>query len=489
VRLSRQRLLKALGMLAVGMVGIYFLAINIFPIVTNDSLEYLDHSREPGNYGMVFKGYKQIGYPLILLVGRFVAGLGGVEPLLFSALLQRLLLLGALAYVIWLWRWRAIPLVVLVITPSFLVYPNFVLTEGMTVPLSVLLGGLVGHHFRLAESAKPDGPAEDHRIALALAILASAVVFVMISIRFPLAVFGVVPVAILGAAWFRNGRSQKGYVAALLVFVVVSGIFSGLLAIENEREFGVFAPGTNDMPAQYWGAWQIAFALHPENKAEPALAEFFDTGRAHTRIALVQSAYPGYKAQAVAHDADIDEMLELAGLDRNRERLFSFLGALRGGRTDDLKSYMGAAISADARSVDRAIYRSLFAIRRGGEAFAERYNDGQLPQAVITSPVFPKFPSPSLRVMLSFMVPAALVGVSVLSLYKRRVWMGLAYLAPVLALTAAMGWILLDNVRFLIPGSVYVIAGFSALWDAKRVNRPTLRGQVFSSDPTTSDAN
>jgi len=472
VTLTRQRLLKALGMVAVGMVGIYFLAINTFPIVTNDSLEYLDHSRAPGTYGMIFKGYRQIGYPAILLVGRFVAGLVGVEPLLFSALLQRLLLLGALAYAIWLWRWRANPLVVLVLTPSFLVYPNFVLTEGMTVPLSVLLACLVSHHFRLAASAKPDGSGEDNRIALALAILASAVVFVMISIRFPLAVFGMVPVAILGAAWFRNERIQRSYGAALLVFVVVSGTFSGLLAIENEREFGVFSPGTNDMPAQYWGAWHITFGLHPENKAEPSLAEFWDTGRPHPRIALVQSANRGYKAQAVAHDGDIDEMLELAGLDRNRERFFSFLGALRGGRTDDLISYMGAAILADARSVDGAMFQSLFAIRRGGEAFAERYNDGQLPQAVITSPVFPRFPSPYLRVMLSFMVPAAMVGVFVLAVYKRRLWMGLAYLAPVLVLAAAMGWILMDNVRFLLSGSVYGIAGFSALWDAKRVNRP-----------------
>jgi hypothetical protein len=454
-------------MVAIGMVGIYFWAINTFPIVTNDSLEYLDHSRQPGTYGMVFIGYRQIGYPAILLVGRILAGLVGVEPLLFSVLLQRLLLLGALAYAIWLWRWRAAPLVVLVITPTFLVYPNFVLTEGMTVPLSILLACLVSHHFRLAESTKPDHSPEDHRIALALAILACTVVFILISIRFPLAVFGMVPVAMLGSAWFRNRQSRKSYGTVLLVFVLAGGTFGGLLSLENEREFGIFAPGTHDMPSQYWGAWHVTFGLHPENRAEPSLAEFWDTGRPHPRIGLVQGTNPDYKAQAAAHAADIDEMLELAGLDHNRERFFSFLGALRGGRTDDLNSYMGAAISADARSVDRAMHRSLFAIRRGGEWFADQYNDGQLPQAVITSPVFPKFPSPNFHVMLAIMLPAALVGVFVLSLYKRRFWMGLAYLVPVLVLAAALGWILLDVVRFLLPGSVYAIAGFSALWSAE----------------------
>jgi hypothetical protein len=229
-------------MVAIGMVGIYFWAINTFPIVTNDSLEYLDHSRQPGTYGMVFIGYRQIGYPAILLVGRILAGLVGVEPLLFSVLLQRLLLLGALAYAIWLWRWRAAPLVVLVITPTFLVYPNFVLTEGMTVPLSILLACLVSHHFRLAESTKPDHSPEDHRIALALAILACTVVFILISIRFPLAVFGMVPVAMLGSAWFRNRQSRKSYGTVLLVFVLAGGTFGGLLSLENEREFGIFAP-------------------------------------------------------------------------------------------------------------------------------------------------------------------------------------------------------------------------------------------------------
>jgi hypothetical protein len=134
---------------------------------------------------------------------------------------------------------------------------------------------------------------------------------------------------------------------------------------------------------------------------------------------------------------------------------------------------MDSAISADARTVDRAMFRNRFAMRRGGDGFAEQYNDGQLPQAVITSPVFPKFPSPNSSGMLSLLIPAALVGVFVLSLYKRRFWMGLAYLVPVLVLAAAMGWILLDVVRFLLPGSVYAIAGFSALWSAGHRDRQT----------------
>ena len=460
--------MKLIGVAAVGMVVAFFFAINIFPIITNDSLEYLDHSRAPGDYGAVSKGYRQIGYPLILLMSRSVSGLVGVEPLLLSALLQRLLLLGALGYAIWLWRWKATPIVLLVVAPSFLVYPNFILTEGVTVPLGLLLACLVSHHFRLAG----DSVDQSRKGPLVLAALTAAVAFVMVAIRYPLAVFGAVPVAILGAA-FSRGNRVRGYGAVLAVFLALSGLLSVLLAVENHREFGVLSPTTNGSAAEYWGAWHVTFALRPENRIDPQLAEFWDNGRPHRRIALVQERRPEYPAQAIGHREDIETMLRLAGLDHGKERAFSFFGALRGGRTDDLISYMGEAINADARSVDAAIFRSLFAMQNGREAFAERYNDGVLPQAAILPAILPTSRMPYLRLLLSYLLPAALIGTVVLSIHKRRIWMGVAYLVPVMVLAAAMGWLLLDNVRFLMPGSVYAVAGFSALWSTgHRVHQP-----------------
>lgn len=470
---DRTALLKWSGFVAIGLMVVYFLAVNTHPIVTNDSLEYLDHSRDPGAYGMVFKGYKQIGYPITLIVERGIAGLVGVEPLLFSAVVQRLILAGALGYALWLWRWKATPIVLLVVSPGFLVYPNFLLTEGLSVPLSLLLACLVGHFFKLTSAAPSltvvEGEGALHsKVPIAVAALATFVVFVLFTLRFPLAVFGLLPVIFVSRAMRSRLPSRRAYSAILSVFLLVGGVFTAALAVENKTEHGVLSPSTVGKPTQFWGAWRLTFILNPENQNLPALEAFYDGGSPHPRIARTASENPEYRDQAISLEEDIVEMLDLAGLDRNQERLFAMAGALRGGRIDDLRGYTESALRADARSIDEAINRSTFALNNGVEAFAEQYNDGLLPQSIVTSPVFPQFPVAGIQRMLKYLLPLAWLGLFSLTVLKREWLPGLAFLAPGVLLSLALGWMLLDNVRFGLPGSVFAIAGCCALWALPR---------------------
>jgi hypothetical protein len=384
-----------------------------------------------------------------------------------------MLLAGALGYAVWLWRWKATPIVLLVICPGFLVYPNFLLTEGLSVPLSLLLACLVGHFFSLTSTPSPPlehgaASALPSKAPITIAALATFLVFVLLTLRFPLAVFGLVPVMFVAGAIRSGSPSRRALSAILLVFLLVGGVFTAALAVENKNEHGVLSPSTVGEPAQFWGAWRLTFILNSENQNIPALEEFYDGGSPHPRIARTASENPEYRDQAISLEADITEMLDLAGMDRSQERLFAMAGVLRGGRIDDLRGYTATALRADARSIDEAINGNEFALNNGVDAFAERYSDGLLPQSIITSPVFPQFPASGIQKVLKYLLPLALLGLAVLTARKRQWLSGLAFLGPIIVLSVAMGWVLLDNVRFVLPGSVFAIAGCCALWALPR---------------------
>ena len=69
-------------------------------------------------------GYRQFGYPLAISVSRALADAATVEPLLFTAALQRFLLVLSSALAVVLWRWWAIPLLVFVLAAETLAYPK-----------------------------------------------------------------------------------------------------------------------------------------------------------------------------------------------------------------------------------------------------------------------------------------------------------------------------------------------------------------------------
>ncbi len=139
-------------------------------------------------------------------------------------------------------------MVLLVVTPSLIAYTNFILTEAMTVPLALLLACLVAHHFALTatrseESVGPDLPLviANRTAAIATAWGATAVAFALLAIRFPFAVFGIVPVVIWLAARRRSAPSRP-YGAALLAFLLSAGLLTIGMSVENNQEFGALSP-------------------------------------------------------------------------------------------------------------------------------------------------------------------------------------------------------------------------------------------------------
>ncbi|MGH8913531.1 MAG: hypothetical protein ACRDZM_03350 [Acidimicrobiia bacterium] len=459
------------GIVTLVALAAFALSVNLFPNVNNDGVDYIAYSRDLSR-GLVHLGYRQIGYPLLLAAERLVSGLFGIETLLFSVLIQRLLLLLGVGYAIWLWRWRSAPVVILALTPSLLAYTNFLLTEGITVPLGLLLACLVAHHFAIV-TARPEeisvglsglpGGVSEQRLALATAFGATAVALLLLAIRLPFAVFGIVPLVFWVAARRRRVPSLS-YGIALLLYVAAAGALTVGMAVENRNELGVFTPVARTERSLFWSAWHLTFTLHPENRSDPALADFYDEGSPYFRIWDIEEENPDYPDQARALSRSTTGLLDAADLSLPRERLFSFLGTLRGGRIDDVRPRVEVILDTDASNVDAAIHWDDISKNQGWEVFNDRYNEGAKPQAVITSPVFPDPPLPYVTTTTRAFLPLSLLGILLLALLIRKRLLGVSFLVPPVVYYAAHGWLLADNARFLMTTTIYAIAGLSALW-------------------------
>lgn len=467
---SKSTIRRVLTGAAFAVLALSLLSVNTFPSINNDGVEYIGYSQSLIDGGLVRLGSRQIGYPLVLAIERFVAQFAGVEALLFSVLVQRLLLVVAVLYSVWLWRWRSTPLVLLAITPSFLAYTDLIMTESLTISLALLLACLVAHHFRSVEpTAKPTilmgRVLSARKLALISASAAAFIAFALLVVRYPFAVFGVVPLAIWIAAR-RRGDNTAMFIVPLLAYLVSAGLFTAVLMTENSTELGVATANARTERSAYWAAWHVTFTLHSENQTNPALAEYYDNGSPYFHIWDLESENPEYVDQVALYKGSTSELLLAADLDPTTERLLSFLGALRGGRLDDVGPRVEMILATDATSVEDAIHVNDVSKRQGRDSFNERYNEGHKPQAMITSPVFPAPPVPYVADLLGVLLPVALATTWVLAIRKRQAALAVVYAIPVLVFSAAVAWVLADNVRFLITTSVYAIAGMSALWAA-----------------------
>ncbi len=466
---NRFPMVRIAGFLALLAVIVFALSVNTFPNINNDGVDYIAYSRSLSANGLVHLGYRQIGYPLYLAATRLVSGLIGVEPLLTAVLVQRLLLVAGAGYAVWLWRWRAAPVVILVVTPSLVVYTNFVLTEALTVPLALLVACLVAHHFdtisgtraRLESDGSPRLP--DGRMTLLTAWCVVVVCLLLVVIRFPFIVFGVVPVGLWVAAR-RRGAITRPYTTLVALYLALTTLFVIGTSIENSNEWGELRPVARTERSLYWSAWNQVFTLHPENQTDPHLSAFYDDGSPYIRIWEIESETPVYHDQAAQFRASMTEMLDAADLSLPRSRAFSLLGALRGGRLDEVRPRVDVMLDTDVANVEEAIHWNDVSDDEGWSVFNSRYNDGVRPQAMITSPVFPSPPLPYVTSLLRWLLPVSLGGTLILMLLSGRRLLGLIFLVPPLAYSIVMAWILADNARFLMTTTIYSVAGLSAMW-------------------------
>ncbi len=449
------------------LVAVRFLSVDLFPVVTNDSLAYIGHSNDWSTYGLVNVGYRQFGYPMLLFGSDLLSRLAGPDPLLLQAVLQRLLLAGALAYAWWLWRWWAAPLRVVATTPSLVAYTNFMLTEGPAVGLVILYAVAVAHALRLASGAAdervqalPFGllrgrPQAVYRVA---AGVAAAAFLLLATLRLHYVLLAPGLGFVLLRAWFAPRIDRRLAVAGLVAVPLVLVAMAGGLSIENEREFGTFFPSTRSERNQYWAAWQVVFGLHPESREVAELADHFNDGDPYVRIRAIESAYPEYVDQRPEFEAAIDEMLVGAGLDTSRERIRAGAGAIRGGRFDDVRGIIRAGLDADYESVAAVININAFARSQGPDAFDDAYNDGREVGVVLVSQMFPRPFAPFFTDLLRWLGPASVLALLIGLAVPGTRWPAAAGLAGIGLSAATLGYLLMDNTRFIVIANLFALA-------------------------------
>jgi ribosomal protein L12E/L44/L45/RPP1/RPP2 len=386
-------------------------------------------------------------------MARFGGELLTIEPLLFTAFLQRFALAIGLTYAILLWRWWSLPIVLFGLTAEILAYTNLILTEGLTLPLVLILTCLTAHLFRLKANGQFDSST---RTGLTLVVAIALVALGLLAIRFPFAVFGICPLLVAVAS--HNTNLRRVAWAGFAGYLVAAVAIIGLLAFENSREFDQLSPNTRGARSAYWATWTAVFRLEPENASDPDLAEFYDDGDLYVFIGEVDSMNVPYRQQAAIYEDAIEDLLSAAGLGVWQSRAESLAGALSGGRMDDLKGMIAGVAKSDRDSVGAAVLNNAFSREHGAATFADQLNGGELPEAVLIAPRPPRFPLPAAQEFAGVLVPMSLTVLLVgLMNGTTRLWAA-GSLAAVVAFAGFVGYIRADNFRFLNTVYVFGIA-------------------------------
>ncbi|MCL1594893.1 MAG: hypothetical protein M3132_11145 [Actinomycetia bacterium] len=450
----------AFGVVAAALV----IAVDIFPIITNDSLAYIGHSNSLVTTGFIQIGYRQFGYPFFLASVDTMASLVHLEPLLATVLLQRLVYLSAVAFAVWLWRWRAIPLVVLAIVPSLLTYTNFILTEGIAIGLVAWYAVLVALVVRLGSSSS-DGVPGYPRISLrAAGILASLVYVLLALIRFQYALLIIGVLGVWYVMYRAGGKVRTASIVTSVSVVLLLSLFFGAVTLENGRELGAFSPSARGERSRFWATWQVAFTLNPENRSNVVLAQFYGDGSPYTFMGSVDSL-PSYADQQHAYAEAMEGVIDGMNTTWATQRLASAIGVLEGGRIDDVRSMVQAASQAQFDSIEESMFRARPIREEGIGYFIDRYNDGKRVQPLILSPLAPLRTFPYFVSILRWMLLSA-IGVLLVGLFVRLsrllAWIGILTL---LSTVAVFGYLLMDNVRFILVPLLFVLFAATGVGD------------------------
>lgn len=432
------------------------LAVDIAGVVTNDSIGYFTRAADPFGAGFVSQGYRQAAYPLFVSISDVIADIGGWDRIFGLALVQRTSLLVAVAMCWWALRWWSAPLLLFVSAPTYVVHTDFLITEGMLIPLSLAAASL-GAAVVLRRSFVVERP----QVALIASVVIGAVAASFKLQYASLLLFS------SAAAWllWRDGlvarRRAIGVVASGFVFVLA---LATVQSFENRSELGVFEPVSERARAEWYGAWQAIFTLQPENYQEPALTEYLAEGNLYTFLHGIEAAEPDYEIRAEAIRERVELMFEAAGTTARAQQIDAALGALRGGRIDDLAGLVNRALAATPGDdgAGRVGANGVFG-RAGEQAVLDGVNDGRATGVLSVGVVLEPLSRPlddHRPVKGEFAVVGlvlALIGVAVPG--RQRV-MCAAGAALALAVAVALGSAYIDNARYLLgPLTTVVVAG------------------------------
>lgn len=271
-------------------------------------------------------------------------------------------------------------------------------------------------------------------------------------------------------AWQYERRALRVAVGGLLAYLVVVGLFTVGVAVENRAEYGRFSPATRTARTEYWSAYTLVFRVYGDDPANERLAQFREEGP-YGFIHPVDEIDDLDVSDALFEEKRA-ELLDAAGLDHRTEKIRAFAGALVGGRMDDWGHVVTQHSRAGLRQVLDEIYRARHARPLGRSGINERFNGGVPITAVVTDGIVPDLRYPYFGRFLPLLLVLSLVA-AVAGLFRRRTrGLAIALAAPLLAMSLAAGLTLADNVRFLLITSVWAVALsgplLALLWDEVR---------------------
>ncbi len=299
-----------------------------------------------------------------------------------------------------------------------------------------------------------DRPSESTRHLLL--VVASLMVVAMTLIKYQAIAFAL-PLFVL--LWMELRAETRGRFALTLgiSLVGVLTIVSGLMALENRSEYDDLFPISRGIRNGYWGTYQLVFNLNPENRGNLALRDIYADGLPFSLIREIEGTLDEYPAQRAAFEQAISVMLDEAGMDKGTEQLRSTLGAISGGRFDDIGSIVTAIQTSSTDNIEATIHRNSISTTHGIDQYVAGYNGGQRIEPVLTSAMFHSLFGTPTRSMIGWAGPMMVLAlIASIALSNGIRLFATAGLMGAMAVFGVVGVLLADNYRYVIVAHMYL---------------------------------
>jgi hypothetical protein len=315
-------------MTVLGLLILRLLTPPMAAIITGDSVGYLARSQHPLSFGFVVNGYRQAAYPLWIHFVGWIDWIFGFDNIFAVAFTQRMLLIVGVVLAWGALRWWALPLLLVVTSATYVLQTDYVLMEGYLGPVALIAGALA--------ASVSTGQGVGARRPRAAFVVVSALAVSMGAMKLQYSNALLLAAAIAWLVW-RDGALTIKYA---LVTLALSGFtLTGIAVaqtVENHRELGTWEPVGERARAEWYGAYEAVFIVHPENQTKPELAEFYADGDLYEFMHGLEETEPNYTVRQAALRKRVADMFAAAGMTKTRQEIDAFFGGIRGGRTDDI---------------------------------------------------------------------------------------------------------------------------------------------------------
>lgn len=424
--------------------------VDVYPHTTNDSVVYLDHAKHLVDSGVIRGGYRQVGYPLAIRVCHELSRLVGLDPFFMIALVQRLLLLGALICALVVLKFWSAPLIYLLTLPTIGALTNCLYIEGMQVSLALWFAVLVCHLDRNVARSSP------HRAwSLNLMFVAIAALYLYNTIAKPqFIVFGLIPIAVILSYRARHNRLPLIMIATYAVTLAALSAYLLQATRENKAELGVLRPVANLDRAVFAGAWYVVFRLDSANRANPDLDEYWDGGSLFNYLHALERDVKDVRVRAERLNERAVDMLRAAGIPPVVAKAQAAWATLYCGRLNDQRWGYNKMLTGNGSHDPEHMFGDWFTKKKGLDTLFEEYNRGMRSRRMtgLRGESVAESPRPeAVQPLLSFLlVPAVLAGLLTrrARLLSGAVCIGYVFFAAVLGSTYGDFW------RYILPNWV-----------------------------------